>query len=106
MAHSPTPWTITEDKTSSFGPSYTVRDAKGKWLLNDTLYYPSAFSREDADFIVRAVNAHDDLVKALGDLYAVVWGECPSLLNEDSGGDASLDMRICELLSKAKEAQS
>lgn len=30
----------------------------------------------------------------LAELHALVWGECPSLLNEDSGGDARLDLRI------------
>lgn len=30
----------------------------------------------------------------LGDLYATVKGECPSLLNEDSGGDGRLDVEI------------
>ena len=59
---------------------------------------------ELATFINRACNSHDDLVKALGDLHAIVWGECPSLLNEDSGGDAYLDMRIRELLSKIGRA--
>jgi hypothetical protein len=34
------------------------------------------------------------LVKALSNLHALVKGECPSLLNEDSGGDANLDMEI------------
>lgn len=32
--------------------------------------------------------------EALEELVATVRGECPSLLNEDSGGDANLDMRI------------
>lgn len=31
---------------------------------------------------------------ALMELHAVVKGECPSLLNEDSGGDAKLAMEI------------
>jgi hypothetical protein len=30
----------------------------------------------------------------LAELHALVWGECPSLLNEDSGGCARLDMDI------------
>lgn len=36
---------------------------------------------------------------ALEELHAQVKGECPSLLNEDSGGDAELDIEIQELLS-------
>jgi hypothetical protein len=35
----------------------------------------------------------------LRDLHALVKGECPSLLNEDSGGDADLDLRIKAALS-------
>ena len=37
---------------------------------------------------------------ALRELHAVVKGECPSLLDEDSGGLANLDMQIDELLKK------
>lgn len=43
------------------------------------------------------------LVAALSDLHTLVWGECPSLLNEDSGGDAQLDLRIRELLARHKQ---
>lgn len=39
---------------------------------------------------------------ALGNLYAVVKGECPSLLNEDSGGDAELDCQIIEALKQIR----
>lgn len=34
----------------------------------------------------------------LSELYAQVKGECPSLLNEDSGGDAVLDIEISAIL--------
>ena len=30
----------------------------------------------------------------LRDLHALVWGECPSLLDEDSGGDSKLALEI------------
>ena len=42
---------------------------------------------EAADEIAR-------LREMLSELHDLVWGECPSLLNEDSGGDAGLDLRI------------
>jgi hypothetical protein len=61
-----------------------------------------------APVIVRAVNRDhhfDELVKALSDLYAVVKGECPSLLNEDSGGDARLDLEIQGVLALAGGAR-
>ena len=41
----------------------------------------------------------------LGELVAIVRGECPSLLNEDSGGTAELSLRIDAALSRAPEAQ-
>ena len=34
----------------------------------------------------------------LKELHALVWGEAPSLLCEDSGGDALLDCKILEVL--------
>lgn len=39
------------------------------------------------------------LRSALQELYATVLGECPSLLREDSGGDARLSLEIERLLS-------
>jgi hypothetical protein len=38
----------------------------------------------------------------LEDLHAMVRGECPSLLNEDSGGDARLDIQIRKVLNKTE----
>ena len=40
-----------------------------------------------------------DLKNMLTELHAMVWGECPSLLNEDSGGAGELDIRIKNALS-------
>lgn len=37
---------------------------------------------------------------ALSDLVAVVRGECPSLLNEDSGGNSGLDEQVDTALSQ------
>lgn len=42
------------------------------------------------------------LVKALHELHATVEGECPSLLNEDSGGDAELAIEIECLLPEIR----
>jgi hypothetical protein len=39
-----------------------------------------------------------ELETALNELYRLVNGECPSLLNDDSGGDARLDLKISALL--------
>lgn len=38
---------------------------------------------------------------SLRELYAMVKGECPSLLNEDSGGNARLDAQIGALLGQS-----
>lgn len=43
-----------------------------------------------------------DLRNALSELYAMVRGECPSLLNEDSGGNAKLALEIEDLLNSLK----
>lgn len=40
----------------------------------------------------------EQLRGTLAELAALVRGECPALLNEDSGGDARLSMEIDELL--------
>lgn len=47
-------------------------------------------------------NSQDKLaaaVEALRELHALVLGECPSLLNEDSGGCSRLDMEIDAILA-------
>ena len=43
-------------------------------------------------------------LEALEELHAMVWGECPSLLNEDSGGDSTLDMECKQAITAIKEA--
>lgn len=49
--------------------------------------------------ILEAENAR--LKDSLRDLHALVKGECPSLLNEDSGGDGELDLKIEAALREA-----
>lgn len=41
----------------------------------------------------------DNALSLLEELHAVVKGECPSLLNEDSGGDAELAWNIEKALT-------
>lgn len=41
----------------------------------------------------------DESLRLLRELYTLVWGECSSLLNEDSGGDANLDLQIRRVLA-------
>lgn len=42
------------------------------------------------------------LLENLRELYALVRGECPSLFNEDSGGNAELEMDIIDAIAKAE----
>lgn len=42
----------------------------------------------------------EQLENALSDLHALVLGECPSLLNDDSGGCGELDIRIRSLMER------
>lgn len=51
-----------------------------------------------SDFIRRQFADMQRLRNALGDIVALVRGECPSLLNEDSGGNAVLSIEIDSLL--------
>lgn len=48
----------------------------------------------------------DRLRAALGELHALVWGECSSILNEDSGGDAHLDIEIRSLIAERSQSPS
>jgi hypothetical protein len=55
--------------------------------------------REGADEIVSLGIQLARARSALKELHAQVLGECPSLLNEDSGGDSMLDLEIRAILS-------
>ncbi|MGB3070935.1 MAG: hypothetical protein WBC18_20450 [Ottowia sp.] len=47
----------------------------------------------------------DEAIDLLSELHALVWGECPSLLNEDSGGNSALDLRIRDCIQPAHKEQ-
>jgi hypothetical protein len=57
---------------------------------------------ENKETDARLMASAPDLLAALKELHALVWGECPSLLNEDSGGSARLDMEIRNAIVKAE----
>lgn len=57
-----------------------------------------AVADEHGPALEALLRERDELQNALHDLHALVWGECPSLLNEDSGGSAHLDLRIHKLI--------
>lgn len=48
----------------------------------------------------------DRAIRALEELTAVVRGECPSLLNDDSGGDGDLSVEIDEIIKEADAIRS
>lgn len=65
MKHSP--WRITRrGQTTSHHERTAIVNAKGEEIVHDEDYYP-AFDAEYAECIVRAANAHDDLLLALAD---------------------------------------
>ncbi len=65
-----------------------IVDADGKYIA--------------AGDLMLAVNESAGLRRLLNELHALVWGECPSLLNEDSGGSAALDMEIRAALAETQ----
>ena len=73
--HTPTPWSIVPQNDGSSIIAKMHEDAsKGfrivchAWLRRDS----QAEDQANAAFIVRAVNAHDDLVAALSNLVAII----------------------------------
>lgn len=57
---------------------------------------------DEAEANADLVAAAPELLGALEELYAMVKGECPSILAEDSGGSAHTDLRIQEAIKKAR----
>ena len=84
MNHTPTPYTVYENESGGFD---ICEDQTG-YLLAETCYQlgkPNApKSKEDqqanADFIVRACNSHDDLVKAVSWAIIELQNEAPKSL--------------------------
>lgn len=72
-------------------------------------YRPLAAAVRERDAAVLKAIKQDALIKQMGEaleeLVAVVNGECPSLLNEDSGGSAKLAMQIQDALDAWKAGQ-
>ncbi|MHC2867922.1 hypothetical protein ACVIYH_009055 [Bradyrhizobium diazoefficiens] len=106
--HTPTPWFVSGVRfRMNGGEWHNINRYDEAKKIDENIacvgYDPKTGpGHADAHFIVRAVNSHNALVSALEELYAVVRGECPSLLNEDSGGSAQLDMDIQAALAAAK----
>ena len=60
MNHTPTPWTFIKSKTSGLMHVESSIDA-----VQSGVHISSVTNKENAEFIVTACNAHEDLVKAL-----------------------------------------
>ena len=105
MSHTKGPWTwhpqdhsmamLTgpddmRDHVMSVGPCQSCADAaagRGEGWKFGRCTTPTI---EDA----RLIAAAPELLSCLKELHALVWGECPSLLNEDSDGIGRLDVAI------------
>lgn len=71
--HTPTPWKAELHRNGGATIRQVGDDAKNERGAIATLTFgPRALVRADADFIVRAVNAHDDLLTALSSARAWV----------------------------------
>lgn len=83
-----------------------TNEAHGKRPINSTSH-PAAgvIANVYGEANAALIAAAPDLYAALAELHASVRGECPSLLNEDSGGDAALALRIEAALAKARGEQ-
>lgn len=75
--HSKLPWVLSE-----VNYDYDITSADGSVVMVDTAYYPIAPSRTDADFIVKAVNLHGELVEALERVLSVSRGVSGRLILE------------------------
>lgn len=64
MTHTPTPWRIAARRTKD-GGSWNILGPAGAAIIARVLPGPA---EADAEFIVRAVNSHDELLEALKDL--------------------------------------
>lgn len=98
LSHTPGPWRV--NKYGSIGAG---EFGKKPIVANvEPLYGDDALLYGDSAANARLIAAAPDLLDALKELVAVVRGECPSLLEEDSGGSALLDMAIEDAIAKAE----
>jgi hypothetical protein len=67
--------------------------------------YAAGFDTQHAE-IDRLTKRVAELRSVLQELHGMVWGECPSLLNEDSGGSAHLDVRINAALAVEEQTHA
>lgn len=63
-AHTPTPWKVKETVKSFSTGAHSVEMGE-IWLEDESMRIATGLLRKDAAFIVRAVNAHEEMLTAL-----------------------------------------
>lgn len=90
VGHTPGPWRMHDMERAT-----VVAGRPGGEVANCL----NGFGDQDAN--ARLISAAPDLLTALQELYAMVKGECPALLDEDRGGNERLDASILAAFAKA-----
>lgn len=97
--HTPGPWEIDDEYVKQSGnPDVGICRVLNMDKGGDKQWFRGPITEANAHLIAAA----PDMYEALKELYAVVKGECPSLLDEDSGGDSRLALEIESALAKAE----
>jgi hypothetical protein len=93
---------ILRDERSDFIDSNSLIDPATHEPIPGTLDADALEVVAEYDAAIAEVEGMVAAVDSLEELHAMVWGECPSLLNEDSGGCERLDSEIRAALAKAR----
>lgn len=76
-AHTPTPWEVHKDD------EVYVTDKQGRVILNQVPAFNGRTAEDQAAFIVRAVNSHEELIQAVKMMHAEYCkgcsGDCPDM---------------------------
>jgi hypothetical protein len=103
--HTPGPWRFVESPAWGYSALFNPETREEVLVTggqNDGDSPETWMGEELTDANRALIEAAPDLLAALEELHALVVGECPSLLNEESGGCARLDMAVCAAIAKAK----
>jgi hypothetical protein len=105
-------------KTFTPGPWYAEKSSDNFWYITTSPYafapavastWAAAWDKEgtpfDQEANARLLSAAPDLLACLRELVALVRGECPRLLADDSGGNGDLDQQIDTVIAQAEGRQ-
>lgn len=98
--HTPGPWE--QHGQHVWGP-HSVTVAYCGCNMSSEASGSYSIGADEAVANARLITAAPLLLTALTELHALVKGECPSLLDEDSGGNWSLAIAIEEAIAHATE---